>query len=58
MIHIPILIYTITTIIKLIHMKLPILKCKKCGHEWTPRTDDVRVCPKCRSLRWDRDDKQ
>jgi Zn finger protein HypA/HybF involved in hydrogenase expression len=29
------------------------LKCEKCGHEWIPRTDDVRMCPKCRTAFWD-----
>lgn len=30
-----------------------VLKCCRCGHEWTPRTKDVRQCPKCRSPFWD-----
>lgn len=38
-------------------MNLKKLKCNRCGHEWVPRVEDVRVCPKCRSLRWDKDDK-
>ncbi len=29
------------------------VKCKRCGYEWTPRKDDVRVCPKCHSAWWD-----
>ena len=29
------------------------LKCKRCGHEWTPRQTDVRICPKCKSALWD-----
>lgn len=35
------------------------IKCLQCGHEWLPRTDDVRQCPKCQSKFWDvpRDDK-
>lgn len=37
-------------------MILPKLKCKRCGHEWTPRTEDVRICPNCHSLRWDKED--
>jgi len=36
-------------------MKLLKVKCKKCGHEWIPRTDDVRLCPKCHSVRWDKE---
>ena len=29
------------------------LHCKKCGHWWLPRKEDVRVCPKCKSYRFD-----
>jgi uncharacterized OB-fold protein len=29
------------------------LKCKKCGHEWVPRQSDVRLCPKCKTYKWD-----
>jgi len=28
------------------------LKCKKCDHEWTPREDNPRQCPKCKSYYW------
>ena len=28
------------------------LKCLRCGHEWVPRTDDVRQCPRCKSAFW------
>ena len=28
------------------------LKCKRCGHEWTPRKPEVRMCPECRSAYW------
>ena len=35
-------------------LKIPKLTCKRCGHIWIPRTDDVRICPRCKSLRWDR----
>jgi Zn finger protein HypA/HybF involved in hydrogenase expression len=28
------------------------LKCKRCGHEWNPRTDEVFSCPKCHSPKW------
>lgn len=29
------------------------VKCERCGHDWTPKKDDVRVCPKCQSPWWD-----
>lgn len=33
------------------------LQCKRCGHTWIPRKDDVRICPnpKCHSAYWDKD---
>ena len=34
-------------------IKLPVLKCERCGWEWTPRRLPVRACPKCQSNRWD-----
>jgi len=33
------------------------LECKRCGHQWIPRTDDVRQCPKCKSAHWDKEKK-
>ena len=31
-------------------------KCKRCGHEWTPRNNEPpKVCPKCKSPYWDRE---
>ena len=32
------------------------LKCKRCGHEWTRRNFDSlpTVCPKCKSPYWNR----
>lgn len=33
-------------------VKIPELKCKRCGHKWVPRKKDVRICPKCKSARW------
>jgi len=35
-------------------IKLTRLTCNQCGHSWIPRVADVRACPKCRSLRWDK----
>lgn len=29
------------------------VKCKQCGHQWTPRKIDVRLCPGCQSPKWD-----
>lgn len=38
-------------------LNIPILKCNQCGHEWRPRIEDPRICPKCHSLRWDKEKK-
>ncbi len=27
------------------------LTCKRCGHHWTPRQSEIRICPKCKSSR-------
>jgi len=41
---------------KYISMKIKIkkIKCLRCGHEWTPRKTDVRMCPKCKSPYFDK----
>lgn len=31
-----------------------IIECLRCGHKWTPRKPEVRICPKCKSAYWDR----
>ncbi len=36
-------------------IKLEKLKCVKCGHEWPPRKEDVRQCPKCKTAYWDKE---
>ena len=38
-------------------IKLPTLKCLRCGHEWIPRTSRMpKTCPNkgCNSPYWDR----
>ena len=30
------------------------LKCKRCGHQWIARREDVRSCAKCRTIYFDR----
>jgi len=34
-------------------MVLTRLRCKRCGHRWIPRIEIVRICPRCKSARWD-----
>jgi len=36
-------------------IKVQVLGCKRCGHHWTPRQTQVRVCPKCKSPYWDKE---
>jgi Zn finger protein HypA/HybF involved in hydrogenase expression len=31
------------------------LQCKRCYHVWTPRKQEVRMCPKCKSPWWDKE---
>lgn len=31
------------------------LECKRCGYKWLPRQEDVRSCPSCRSVLWDKE---
>ncbi len=34
-------------------IKLPHLKCLRCGHSWIPRKEaNPDVCPKCHSPYW------
>lgn len=28
------------------------LRCKRCGHRWIPRLENPRMCPRCKSARW------
>ena len=30
-----------------------IRSCKKCGHVWLKRIDEVLQCPNCKTARWD-----
>jgi rubrerythrin len=31
-----------------------IYECKKCGHKWINRKEDIRQCPYCKSAYWDK----
>ena len=36
-------------------VRVSALKCSRCGHVWLQRgADRPLLCPKCKSLRWDR----
>ena len=36
-------------------IKVPTLKCLRCGHEWIPnRPVEPKVCPKCKSPYWNK----
>jgi Zn finger protein HypA/HybF involved in hydrogenase expression len=37
----------------MVKLRIPTLTCLRCGHRWVPRQTDVRICPKCKSARWD-----
>ena len=34
---------------------MELLKCKRCGYDWLPRTADPKVCPRCKSREWKSD---
>lgn len=34
------------------------LECLKCGHKWTPRQIEVRICPKCKTAYFDKPRKE
>jgi len=34
------------------------LECKRCGHRWIPKKEDVRQCPKCKTAYWDKERKK
>ena len=38
-------------------VKLQQVQCKRCGHVWTPREEEVYTCAKCRSPYWNKDRK-
>jgi len=29
--------------------------CKRCGHTWFPRKEEIRMCPKCKSPWFDQE---
>ena len=33
-------------------ISVPELACKRCGHVWTPRSDNPQMCPRCKSYKW------
>jgi Zn finger protein HypA/HybF involved in hydrogenase expression len=36
-----------------IKIKIEKLKCERCNYIWTPRKEEVRICPHCKSPYWD-----
>ena len=38
----------------MVRVKLPRLKCLRCGHEWVPQQEEVNMCPKCKTKSWDK----
>lgn len=33
-------------------VRIHLLRCRHCGHGWTPRKPVIYQCPKCKSPRW------
>ena len=36
-----------------VNINISKLKCERCGYEWYPRQEKVKICPKCKSAYWD-----
>jgi len=36
-------------------IKITKLECKRCGHKWVPKKEEIRICPKCKSPYWDKE---
>lgn len=34
--------------------RLPTLTCKRCVHTWVPRQAVIKLCPRCKSLLWNK----
>ena len=34
-------------------IKIKKMNCLRCGHNWIPRKEDVRMCPKCKTPYFD-----
>lgn len=34
-------------------IKIKKIECNKCKHKWSPRKEDVRQCPKCKTAYWE-----
>ena len=32
--------------------RLPTARCLRCGHHWSPRIPQIKMCAKCKSLYW------
>jgi predicted Zn-ribbon and HTH transcriptional regulator len=36
-------------------MNMDKLICKRCYHDWVPRTDNPTQCPRCKSPYWNKE---
>ncbi|MGC2290048.1 MAG: nucleotidyltransferase family protein [Thermoplasmata archaeon] len=34
-------------------VQIPVLRCHRCAYAWRPSQPVVRICPRCKSERWD-----
>lgn len=39
-------------------VKIKKIKCLRCGHQWVPRKEEVRICPKCKSAWFNKSKKE
>ena len=46
---------TVQGIPKGMKVEITRLECKRCGHVWIPKQEEVRICPHCKSPYWDKE---
>lgn len=43
---------------RIIKQELPEIECQKCGYIWTPRKENPKSCPECKSRDWKKEELQ
>ncbi len=38
----------------MVKVKVNTITCQKCQYTWIPRTSEIRMCPKCKNVNFDR----
>jgi len=35
-------------------IKIKKIRCLQCGHSWVPRKEEIKKCPRCQSMEFDK----